>query len=156
MKICIPLVLTCLAFGCYTFSGGQVPFKTVSVPAAVNSTAEFRLSELVTKSLMTAIEKDGRLKMAEPRTAQGRYEIEVIDYQRQPYVYDRQEVVSQYKVTITAKVSLRSQSGRNVWEGTEIKGWAIYSPGSEDEAYGMEKAAGNLAEEIVRQSLETW
>lgn len=156
MRIWIPLFLACLAGGCYSFTGGQVPFKTVSVPAAANSTAEFRLSELVTKALISAVEKDGRMKISEPRTAQGLYQVELTGYQRQPYVYDRQEVVSQYKVTITAKAWLKSQSGRTIWQAAEIQGWAVYSPGAEEEAYGMEKAAENLAGEIVRQSLETW
>jgi hypothetical protein len=145
-----------LTAGCYSFTGGQVPFRTVAVPAAANSTAEFRLSELVTKALLGTVERDGRMKLAEPKSAQGTYEIEIIGYQHQPYVYDRQESVSQYRVTITAKAALRFKSGKAVWESSSISGWANYATDSLDEPAGMEKAAAALAEEIVRQSLETW
>lgn len=150
------LFLALITTGCYSFTGGRVPFKTVAVPAAVNATSEFRLSEMVTKALMETVARDGRMKLAEPRSAQGSFEVEVTGYQRQPYVYDRQEAVSQYRVTVTAKAALRSATGRTVWEETAISGWATYATDSLDETAGMAKAAAALAEEIVRRSLEVW
>ncbi|HBE72840.1 MAG TPA: hypothetical protein DDW31_01870 [candidate division Zixibacteria bacterium] len=145
-----------LAAGCYSFTGGQVPFRTVAIPSAANATAEYRLPELVTKAMFEAVERDGRMKLSEPKAAQGRYEIEITGYQHQPYVYDRQEAVRQYRVTITAKAALRAGSGKAVWEGASVSGWAVYAPDSLDEPAGMQRAAANLAEEITRQSLETW
>ncbi len=150
------LSLTLMAAGCYSFTGGQAPFRTVAVPTAGNATAEFRLPELVTKALMEMLERDGRMKLAEPKSAQGRFEVEVTGYLRQPHVYDRQESVSQYKVTITAKAALVSASGKAIWEKPSVSGWATYSIDSLDEPAGMAKAASALAEEIVRQSLEIW
>lgn len=145
-----------LSAGCYSFTGGQAPFRSVGVPAAANRTAEFRLPELVTRALMDAVGRDGRMKLAETKSAQGWYEIEVTGYQHQPYVYDRQEVVTQYKVTITAKAALKERSGKPVWEGAAVTGWAAYSTDSLDEPAGMKKAAAALADEVIRQSLETW
>ena len=145
-----------LASGCYSFTGGQVPFRTVAVPPAANATAEYRLTELVTKAMLEAVERNGRMKLADPRSSQGSYRIEITGYQQQPYVYDRQEAVRQYRVTITAKASLVSASGKAVWEGSAVSGWTAYAPDSLDEPAGMQRAAANLAEEITRQSLETW
>lgn len=150
------LFLSLIAAGCYSFTGGQVPFRTVAVPTAGNATAEFRLPELVTKALIEAVERDGRMKLAEPKSAQGRFEVEVTGYLHQPHVYNRQESVSQYKVSITAKAALLSASGKAVWQRPSVSGWATYSTDSLDEPAGMARAAAALAEEIIRQSLETW
>lgn len=154
--ICAAAAAGLLASGCYSFTGGQVPFRTVAIPAAANATAEYRLPELVTKAMFEAVERDGRMKLADPKSAQGSYRIEITGYQHQPYVYDRQEAVRQYRVTITAKASLLAASGKAVWEGASVSGWATYAPDSLDEPAGMQRAAANLAEEITRQSLETW
>ncbi len=157
MKI-FGLIGLCLvaACGCYSFSGGQVPFRTVAVPVAQNSTTEYRLAELVTRALIEEIGRDGRMKISEAKSAQGWYEVEIIGYQHQPYVYDRQESVAQYRVTITARVGLRSHTGKKIWESPSVSGWAVYAPDSLDEPAGMRQAAAKLSQEIVRQSLETW
>lgn len=154
--LCAAAAAGLLASGCYSFTGGQVPFRTVAVPPAENATAEYRLTELVTKAMLEAVVRDGRMKPSDPKSAQGSYRIEITGYQHQPYVYDRQESVRQYRVTITVKASLVSASGKKVWEGSAVSGWAVYAPDSLDEPAGMQRAAANLAEEITRQSLETW
>ncbi len=155
-RIVLLSLISALAVGCYSFTGGQVPFRTVAVPAVANKTTEFRLQELVTRAMLDAVARDGRMKLSEPKSAQGSYEIEITAYQHQPYVYDAQEVVSKYRVTITAKAALRSSSGKTVWENASASGWAAYSTDSLDEPAGMKKAAEALADEIIRQSLETW
>jgi len=150
------LALSALALGCYSFTGGKLPFGTVGVPVAVNSTTEYRATEQVTKALIEAVTKDGRMKLVEPKAAQGVIEVEITSYSHLPFVYSSSEQVSQYKVTIGAKAVFKSQSGKVVWQGASVEGWSTYAVDSLDEARGIERAAAQLAAEITRQALETW
>jgi hypothetical protein len=154
LLVVLPLALLS---GCYSFTGGSLAYKTVAVPVAKNSTKEYRTTDAVTADLIAAITKDGRLKLMEAKDAESRFEIEITGYARDPYVYNSREVVSQYKVTITVKAAYLSQSGKTVWKNDSVSGWSTYQVDKgEDEAAGIEKAAQNLAAEILRQALETW
>jgi len=82
LLLVLPLVLLA---GCYSFTGGSLAYKTVAVPVAKNSTKEYRTTDAVTSNLISAITKDGRLKLMEPKDAASRFEMEVTGYARDPY-----------------------------------------------------------------------
>ena len=142
--------------GCYTFSGGSLAYRTVGVPVATNSTGEYRATDAVTKALMAGLVKDGRLKVVEPKDAASTLAVDITKYVREPYIYNRQEVVAQYKVTLTAKVVYQAVSGKVVWRSDSLSAWSAYAADSETEAAGIEKAASSLAAEIIRQAFESW
>lgn len=150
------IVLAPALAGCYSFTGGTVAYQTVGVPVAGNTTGEYRATDAVTKAMIAALTKDGRVKVIEPKDAESRMVLEITGYRREPYVYDRQEVVSQYKVTITAKAAYRGKSDKVVWSADSLSAWAAYQAEAETEAAGIEKAASNLAAEVLRRAFETW
>ncbi|MCU0606129.1 MAG: LPS assembly lipoprotein LptE [Candidatus Edwardsbacteria bacterium] len=142
--------------GCYSFTGGTLAYKTIGVPVAGNTTGEYRATDAVTKAMIAALTADGRVKVIEPQDAESRLELDVTGYRREPHVYDRQEVVSQYRVTITVKAAYRGKADKAVWSADSLSAWAAYQAESETEAAGIEKAASNLAAEILRRAFETW
>jgi hypothetical protein len=96
------------------------------------------------------------MKVIEPKDAESRMELDIIGYSRQPYVYDKREVVAQYKVTITAKAVYRGKSDKVAWRADSLSVWSAYAADTETEDAGIEKAASNLAAEVIRQAFETW
>ncbi len=142
--------------GCYSFSGGTLAFKSIGVPVAGNLTAEYRAADAVTRSMIAALTRDGRMRVVEPAAAESRLQIDITGYSRQPFQYDRREVVSQYKVTITARAVHQGAGDKVAWRADSISVWSAYAADSETEAAGIEKAASNLAAEIMRQAFETW
>ncbi len=149
-------LLVWLVCGCYSFSGGRLDFTTVGIPVAENSTAEYRLSDIMTTTMINAVNNDGRVKVSDPDKAEAVLEVAVTGYSRAPFEYTSQEQVNQYKVTINAKAKLRSAAGKVLWESAGLSGWSTYQINGSDEESGMKKAAENLAAEIIRQSFETW
>jgi hypothetical protein len=142
--------------GCYSFHSGRLPFKTMGVPVASNLTGDYRLPDLITKSVMAAIQRDGSVKLAEPTQSEGVMSIEIKNYSRVPNKYSAQEVVSEYKVTITAAVTVKDDKGKVLWENPSLSSWSTYLPDQEEESVGIGKASDKLAEEIVRQAFENW
>jgi outer membrane lipopolysaccharide assembly protein LptE/RlpB len=149
-------VLALTMSGCYSFSGGRLDFRTVGIPVVENTTAEYRLSEIMTTTMITAVNNDGRFKVSDPEKAEAVLELAVTGYARAPFEYTSQEQVNQYKVTVTAKAKLRSAAGKVLWESAGLSGWIAYPVSESDEESGMKKAAENLAAEIIRQSFESW
>jgi hypothetical protein len=142
--------------GCYSFHSGRLPFKTIGVPVASNLTGDYRLPDLITKSVMAAIRKDGSVTQAEPSQSEGVMTIEIKGYNRDPNKYSAQEVVSEYKVTITVAVTVKNNQGKVLWENLALSSWSTYLPDQEEESAGIAKASDKLAEEIVRQAFENW
>jgi hypothetical protein len=142
--------------GCYSFHSGRLPFKTMGVPVASNITGDYRLPDLITKSAMAAITRDGSVKLAEPGKSEGVMTIEIKGYNRDPLKYSAQEVVSEYKITITAAVTVKNDQGKVLWENQALSAWSTYLPDQEEESAGIGKASDKLAEEIVRQAFENW
>jgi len=156
-KLIVSVIASVGAFsGCYSFSSGKLDFKTVGVPVVENSTAEYRLVDVITSTLISAVNNDGRAKISDPEKAEAVLEMTVTNYARVPYEYTSKEQVNQYKVTITAKAKLRSSAGKPIWESAAVSGWSTYPASGSDEEAGMKKAADNLAAEVIRQSFETW
>lgn len=141
--------------GCYTFHGGRLDFSTVAVPVAENTTGEYRLTDMITAAMISAVTNDGRAKISDPGRAEAVLEIAVTGYTRTAYQYTSQEQVNQYRAAISAKARLRSSSGRIIWQSENISGWHVH-PAAETEEEGMKKATENLAAEIIRQCFETW
>ncbi|MDI6739066.1 MAG: LPS assembly lipoprotein LptE [Candidatus Edwardsbacteria bacterium] len=152
----IALGILCCLNGCYTFTVGSLSYKTIGVPVANNATSEYRATDAVTKALIAGLVKDGRLKVIEPKDAQSRLDLDITGYKREPYVYNRREVVAQYKVTIIAKVVFRGKADKAVWRSDSLSAWSAYAVDTENEGAGIEKAASNLAAEIIRQAFEAW
>ncbi|MDO9069830.1 MAG: LptE family protein [Deltaproteobacteria bacterium] len=142
--------------GCYSFHSGRLPFKTMGVPVAANATGDYRLPDLVTKAVLAAITRDGSVTQAEPENSEGVMAIEIKSYSRDPLKYSAQEVVSEYKITITAAVTVKNDQGKVLWENLALVAWSTYLPDQEEEIVGIGKASDKLAEEIIRQAFETW
>lgn len=141
--------------GCYSFRGGRLDFSTVAVPVAENSTGEYRLPDMMTAAMISAVTNDGRVKISDPGRAEAVLEMTVTGYTRTAYQYTSQEQVNQYRAAISAKARLRSSGGRVIWQSESISGWHVH-PAAEAEEEGMKKAAENLAAEIIRQCFEAW
>ncbi len=155
MMLGLAAALILALMGCYSFRGGQLDFSTVAVPVAENNTGEYRLPDMMTAAMISAVTNDGRAKISDSGRAEAVLEITITGYTRAAYQYTSQEQVNQYRATISAKARLRSSGGRIIWQSESISGWHVH-PASEAEEEGMKKAAENLAAEIIRQCFEAW
>jgi hypothetical protein len=145
-----------LALGCYSFHSGKLPIKTLAVPTATNAIADYRLPDIITKSAIAAVTKNGSVSLAEPGKAEGQLLIEIKNYTREPYRYSSQEVVSEYKITIVVSAVVKDEKGKEIWKNESVSAWGSYQPGVQDENTGIQAASDKLAEELVRQAFETW
>jgi hypothetical protein len=148
-------VLVFSGAGCYSFRGGRLEFSTVAIPVADNISGEYRLPDMVTASMIAAVNNDGRVKISDPGRSEALLEITITGYTRNAYQYTSQEQVNQYRAAISAKARLKTASDRTLWQSEGISGWYVH-PAGEAEEEGMKKAADNLAAEIIRQCFESW
>jgi|GEM_PF-1683834 hypothetical protein len=142
--------------GCYSFHSGRLPFKTLAVPAAINSTTDYRLTDVVTKSVIAAVSRDGSVSLGESGKTDGQLLIEIKGYAREPYRYSSQEEVTEYKITITVAAAVKDSKGEEIWKNETLSAWGSYQPATQDENEGIQQASDKLAEELLRQAFETW
>ncbi len=122
----------------------------MSVSVFENETLRYGLENYLTDAFVRAIERDGRLEIAEE--GKGALEVrgKIKEYKREPFEYDEEGNVSKYRVVIKADVGFYDRTtGKYYLEVKTYTGWGFYNA-DEDEETGIERAAEDLAGEALR------
>ena len=149
-----------LSSGCgpYSFSpSGRQAYTNVAVPLFENQTREYGIRELLTEGVINGFIRDGTLPVVNERRAEAVLRGTVTAYIRQPYTYDANEQVQEYRVYITIAARLEDPVRRNViWEEAELVQWGNFKADTETEDDGKIRAVEKLAEDIVNRTVKGW
>lgn len=153
-------VLLCASCGPYSFSGSDTPhLKTVAVPVFEDQTAEFRLKEQLTNTIIQAFTRDNTLKVADRRVADALLQGTILRVSEQAGIYTPQEQVQEIRVTITARIKFEDLKKRKtIWEEL-ITQFGTYTPGSaasSDRQTALTEAANKIATEVINKSVSSW
>ncbi len=162
--LCIGVEIVSLfgSAGCgpYSFSGSSTPhLKTVAVPIFEDQTAEFRLKEQLTNTIIQAFTRDNTLKVVDRRAADALLQGTILRVTEQAGVYTQQEQVQEIRVTVTAQIKYEDVKKRKViWE-EQITQFGSYAPGSAasgDRQAALVEAANKIATEVINKSVSSW
>lgn len=147
-----------LSCGVYTISPSALGgIKTVAVPVFENQTTQSGLRELLTDQLSQAFLNDNTVKVVHEQQADALLKGTVTNYALEAYTYDKSEVVTQYKSTITVSVEfLNRKTGKVIWEEKNLSNWGTYDSATESEDIGKQRAVSKLVEDIVNKTVKGW
>ncbi len=153
--------------GCMKYSfTGAVPthLKTVAVPLVKNQTAEYGVVERLTDALVSRIQRDNSLKIADQGSADAILRGTLVRVEDVPYTYSGQEQpssfqVNDYRLTLVLKIEYFDQTKNEVIWNQEFRNWGTYThtTGAPDEReVGFEGAITKVADDVVNQMVSGW
>ncbi len=159
------LLAVCILFsagcGIYTFSGSTLPpyLKTVTIPLFINKSLQPDIAEQLTEQVNTEILQSNLLRIVSEggdATLQGA----VLSYSNHPYTYETEDVrdvdVEEYAVRIRVQIEfLDDVKDEPLYEGI-VEGEGIYDFEEETEDIGRQRAIGEIVEQVLQQSVQSW
>jgi len=155
--VCLVCLLTVTGCGVYSFSAaGKPAFESVNVSPFENRTIEYQMADRLTDAVVDAFINDNNIQVRELSQAEAVLQGEVVSYRRDPYTYDREDIVSEYavKVSIHVKV-LRANSEEIIWE-EDFYAEGIYNANTESEEDGQNRAITLLTADILDRTTKNW
>jgi outer membrane lipopolysaccharide assembly protein LptE/RlpB len=151
--------LTAILAGCgvYSFSpGGKSLFESVNISQFENKTIEYQLADRLTDAVVDAFIKDNTIKVREASKADAILTGTLSGYRRDPYTYDKEDVVTEYvvKVSISVKV-VKANSEDVIWE-EEFFAQGVYDAIDETEEVGQDRAVTLLTSDIMDRTTKSW
>jgi len=134
--------------------------KTINIAIFENQTYEYQIEAVLANAIANEFIIDGRLQVVNAEQADMQLTGTIVEYRREPLVYNRDDDVTQYQIQVFADVTLKdTNDGSIIWEGTRIRGEEIYFlvgslANTEEEA--KLGAFEDLAENIVAHVIEGW
>jgi hypothetical protein len=153
-----PAVLLLLASCCGYSVRALLPphLKTIAILPVENQTLKPGLEVQFTDSLIARFQRDGSLRLSDAEKADVALHCRITDYDKAPQSYVTGQEVSNWQVTVSAKVEADDQvRGEKLWEGP-ISVTANYDAVRQKEDDGIGEALGKLADEIMRRTLIAW
>lgn len=155
-KIGLLLLLASLGGCAYSFrSPSALQGKSIAVPPFENKAARYGIRDELTQAVIQAFRDDNRLKVTEPARAELLLLGTVTDYRREPFNYDRNEQLQNYKVRVFVDFALKDQkTDSTLWKQTNFESWATCAVDSEEA--GIREAIQKLSRDIIRRTVEEW
>lgn len=157
------LVASSVAGACYSFTGGGLPphIRTIYVLPIENRTAQFELTEPLTRQLTDAVRGRLGVQLAARENADAEIRAEIIRYDDAATNFSGVEDVGarifQRRVTIGARVEIVDLTRNQiVWDGSGVTGTGEYAPDSETEQTGQNLALENLIQKIIDGAQAQW
>jgi hypothetical protein len=127
---------------------------SIAIPVFENKTIKFGLEETFTKSVIDAFIQDNRMKVLDKESAESILLGEITTYTREPFSYDDQEHVKDYKIVVGMKLTYKDKEGKALSD-KQVTDWYLYSS-EETEEQGIDGLCKKFANDIVRGILEGW
>ncbi len=163
MKVFPAITLTLMGWvflagcGVYTFNPkGKSSIKTIAIERFENKTPEYGLADRMTDDVIDAFIKDGNLKVVSPENADAILSGVLTRYERKPYEYDQNDVVTSYYVDIDFVITLKKpKDDSEIWKET-FSQRGYYRIDSETEEDARQQAVGLLVEAIINKTTKSW
>lgn len=128
--------------GCGYSLRGHLPahIRTVGVPVFVNRTTEPAVEGLLTRAIVDAFARNGRLRVVRPEEADAVLDGEVISYTIDSIAFDPRANVRQYRLTVGLNLKMRDVRNQTaLFEATKLEEYADF------------QVVGVVSETIVRE-----
>lgn len=162
-RLVVLLLASSVAGACYSFTGGGLPphIRTIYVLPIENRTAQFELTEPLTRQLTDAVRGRLGVQLAARENADAEIRAEIIRYDDAATNFSGIEDVGaqifQRRVTIGARVEIVDLTRNEiVWDGSGVTGTGEYAPDSETEQTGQNLALENLIQKIIDGAQAQW
>jgi len=151
------LIFISLSCGVYTLNPkGKSDISTVAVERFTNTTPEFGLADRMTDDVIDALIADGNLNVVSIENADAVLTGELVRYERKPYEYTENDVVTTYSVIMDFEIVLKkADSDAEIWK-ERISQTGTYQVDTETEEDGQQKAIGFLVEAIINKTTKSW
>lgn len=176
------LMVTCLvSCGFYSMAGSIPPhIRSISIPLLDNETAEFGISEEITDNLLEKFTDENILRVVDEENSDSILRGSIVQAEDIPYTYSKEEVVGEYRFTISIDVEWVDVANDKILLQKIFKGWGAYGIGgdiSTDEidndgdgliddedsdeigdarSFATKIAVGKIAQDILNDILTTW
>jgi len=151
------LISISLSCGVYTLNPkGKSDISTVAVERFTNITPEFGLADRMTDDVIDALLADGNLNVVSVENADAILTGELIRYERKPYQFTENDLVTSYSVVMDFNIILKKgDSDDEIWK-ERISQTGTYLVDSETEEDGQQKAIAFLVEAIINKTTKSW
>ncbi len=130
--------------------------KTVALVEITNSAPQPGLAEELNGILVKAFNTDRTLRVTSSAQANLALSVIINNYSRTAAVYDANQVISAYEITIGAQVEAFDQVRDEPFFSGIVSCRLPYNPDEKSEEEAIKLALEKLAQEIVRQVLTAW
>jgi outer membrane lipopolysaccharide assembly protein LptE/RlpB len=154
-----------LLSGCAGYRlGSMLPadVRTVHMPTCENNTSEPLIEQDVTRAILSQIQIDGSLRVADADTADSILEVTLIQFWLDPVAYAKNEssTANQYRMSIRAAFVLRRRADNSVVvESPGVTGWYDFDFAGDmtsSKAVALRPAAEDLGRRIVSRIVQYW
>lgn len=162
----LPLIsLLLLQGGCVGYQlGSMLPadIQSVYVPTAQNQTGEPLLENDVSSSVLSAIQRDGSLKIEVEDQADAILYVVITDFTLEPLAFDRsnRDRPNEYRLQLQARVEMvRRSTGEVLVRRDRLQGRTNFNLAGDltsGKQQGLPEAADDLARRIVAEITEAW
>jgi len=164
LKIAFTLITVITLTSCTSYKlGSSLPrdIKTVYVPICVNETKEINIENEVTQALLTRIQEDGSLRIADAELADTTLDVTIVNYELAPvrYLSGNEKTVSEYRLRLTAQFTFTRNSNDNVIMNSTAIGEYKFTPTGDmlqAKTQALPDAAADLAYYILEQVVDFW
>ncbi len=139
--------------GClYSFRGyTSFEYESITVMPFYNETMRYGLEDIFYEKTLEGFIRDGRIKILESGGQSILY-VDITDYQNQPYTFDENENINDYRIDVSLSLSFKKDNGEGIWEKT-IHEWVTYERALTEDN-GIQSLAEKISSTIVRTVLE--
>ena len=158
LLILLCLIVTINSCGYYSFSGSNLPgIENIYVPIFGNSTTEFGLEQQLTDALVTAVNAERNLNIAERDNADAILEGRITAFSDGLLTYTGDEQVTEYNVKITVKVRFENVKDRKTILDDTFTATHNYDSDSPTEREkAIQTVLKKLSEDIINKAFSGW
>ena len=146
----ISLHLIFLLFGCAYYSmAGSIPanIKNVSIPLFDNETVEFELSEKLTSGIIQEISSQNIVKITNDINSDSIINGVISSVSDGPYAFNNNEQVSEYRFSLSVKVSWVDNSSDSALFDKTFSAFGIYSIDNDPSSDGLDNDNDGIIDE---------
>lgn len=157
--------ILCLTAGCAQYRlGSMLPpdVHTVYIPTCLNQTTEPQIEQEVTRAIISQIQADGALRIADAETADTILDVTLHKFWLDPvaYVPGESATANQYRMKLAASYVLRRRKDNSVvTEAPHLVGWHEFEFAGDltsSKAVALRPAAEDLGRRIVNSIVQYW
>jgi hypothetical protein len=157
-------LLALAAAGCAGYRlGTTLPpgIRSVHVPAFVNRTEEPEVETEATRAVLSELQQDGTLRVADAGNADTVLRVTLTDYRLEPVRYDEDRIkaAAEYRLRLLATIEFARTQSEDVLLKRNVEGestFDVVGDLSSSKARALPDAAQDLAHDIVESVVEYW
>jgi hypothetical protein len=150
--------------GCVGYRlGSTLPpgINVIHITTFINKTTEPRLEIETTQATIREVQRDGTLSVSDLEKSDVILRVALVGFKLEPLRYetDRSTTTREYRLTITANLTLTDRITKKVLTQSTVQGEADFTPTgdlSSAKREALPEAAKDLAHDIVESVVEFW